>query len=88
MPSPIEFGDNDREVYLILFGTGLRGSESIRVFIAGEELAPLFAGAQGGFAGVDQINLALPQSLRGVGEVEVRVDAAGEVSNPVRLVIR
>jgi uncharacterized protein (TIGR03437 family) len=47
-----------------------------------------YAGPQGTYAGLDQINLSLPQSLTGKGKVDVVVTAAGKPSNPVHITIR
>ena len=56
------------DVYLILFGTGLRfrGSlDDVRVSVAGMDLPVEYAGAQNEFAGLDQLNVKLPKSLAG-----------------------
>jgi uncharacterized protein (TIGR03437 family) len=47
----------------------------------------MYSGAQGTFAGLDQINLSIPRSLAGAGLVEVRVETPGESSNVVQVVI-
>ena len=61
-------------VYLILFGTGIQYHQS-QVMVSFttssgeviETLAAAYAGAQGGFVALDQINVALPRSLAGAG---------------------
>jgi uncharacterized protein (TIGR03437 family) len=85
---PIEVGTGDAPVYLILFGTGIRGARDVRITIGGQEADLLYAGPQNAFAGLDQVNLLLPRNLRGSGEIEVQAHAGGEESNPVRVVIR
>ncbi len=68
VPRPIDLGPPEDEVFLVLFMTGIRGvaqAQSTRVLIGGEELVPLFVGAQGGFAGLDQVNIKLSRTLRG-----------------------
>jgi uncharacterized protein (TIGR03437 family) len=40
---------------------------------------------QGDFAGLDQINLRIPRSLVGRGEVEVVVSVDGQTANPARI---
>jgi uncharacterized protein (TIGR03437 family) len=47
-----------------------------------------YAGPQGTYAGLDQINVTLPAGLAGRGKVDVVVTAGGKPSNPVNLVIR
>ncbi len=74
-------------VYLLLFGTGLRGrGESLNasVNIGGMLLPVDFVGAQAEFVGLDQINIQLPPSLQGKGEVDVIVTVDGMVLNTVR----
>jgi uncharacterized protein (TIGR03437 family) len=44
-----------------------------------------FAGPQGEFTGVDQINVRLSRSLAGRGEVDVVVKVAAQACNTVRV---
>ena len=85
---PIDLGPPSDEVTLVLFGTGLRFAAAASASI-GEAAAPvLYAGAQGGFVGVDQVNLSLDRSLAGRGEVEVRLSVDGKAANVVRVSVR
>ncbi|MEK7833481.1 MAG: hypothetical protein AAB401_20490, partial [Acidobacteriota bacterium] len=71
---PIDLSIPGDQVFLLLFGTGLRLRNSLNgvtATIAGIPVEVLYAGAQGDFVGLDQINLRLPQSLAGRGEVNV-----------------
>lgn len=90
VPSPISLDPQGSQVYLLLFGTGLRhaAQSSVTVTIGSTTLTPAYSGAQGGFAGLDQINVLLPYSLKGSGDVEVVVTAAGQTSNTVRITIQ
>jgi uncharacterized protein (TIGR03437 family) len=75
---PIDLGPPDDRVYLLLFGTGLRGGVSnFRVAIGDVEAHVEYAGSQGEFAGLDQVNVALPRSLAGRGNepLELRLIA-------------
>ncbi len=45
----------------------------------------IFAGAQGGYAGLDQINLRIPRSLVGRGEVEIALTVDDQPANLVRI---
>ena len=47
-----------------------------------------YAGLQGGFSGLDQVNLKLPRSLAGRGEVQIALAVAGWVANVVTLSVR
>ena len=64
---PIDLGPEGDQVFLILFGTGIRfGSPAgVTAKIGGMTADVLFAGPQGEFVGVDQVNSRLPRSLAG-----------------------
>jgi uncharacterized protein (TIGR03437 family) len=75
-------------VNLSLYGTGIRHVSSVAnviCTIGGVNVPVLFAGAQGEFAGLDQINLQLPLALRGVGEVDLNLTVDGQPANTVRV---
>jgi uncharacterized protein (TIGR03437 family) len=77
------------ETYLVLFGSGIRGGQSMaRAFLGGEEAEVLFAGPQGGYAGLDQVNLRLTPRFAGRGLTMIRVGLDGESSNPVQVLIK
>jgi uncharacterized protein (TIGR03437 family) len=82
-PNPTDPGD-----YLILFGSGIRKSPIglMKITIGGVEAAVLYAGAQGGFAGLDQINTQIPTGISGVVDVVVSVN--GKTANVVQARIR
>jgi uncharacterized protein (TIGR03437 family) len=48
----------------------------------------LYAGAQGSFAGLDQVNVRLARSLVGRGEVDVSLTVDGKPANTVIAQIR
>ncbi len=78
-------------VYLLLYGTGIRGRRSLAAVKAniGElEVPVLYAGPQGAFLGLDQVNVFLPESLRGGGSVQIAVSIEGELSNPLGIIIQ
>lgn len=79
-------GSTWRPNYLLLFGTGLRNGNGLRVRIGGAEITPMYVGAQGSFAGLDQINLMLPANMSG-GIADVTLIAEGRASNTVQLKI-
>jgi uncharacterized protein (TIGR03437 family) len=77
---------NDRPVYLSLFGTGLRGrTGAVAVTVGGRPVPVLYAGPQTEFDGLDQINVQLPGSLRGVDTADVIVTVDGKSSNAVQI---
>lgn len=76
VPIPIDLGPEGEQVYLILFGTGIvnqlnNSSFPVTVKIDGLAANVAFVGKQGDFAGLDQLNVLLPRSLIGKGEVEL-----------------
>lgn len=79
------------DAYLVLFGTGwknLSSNRNVVVYIGGVPAEVQYAGAQGGFAGLDQMNILIPRTLAGRGEVDVLVTIDGETANPVRIKIK
>ena len=56
--------------------------------IGGVNAAVTFAGAQGEFAGLDQLNVQIPTSLRGRGEVSVVFTIDGQSTNPVTISVQ
>lgn len=88
-PTAIDVGV-DAPVYLSLYGTGIRGAApgDLVVQIGGVQVKPAYAGPQGLIPGLDQVNVALPLSLRGSGVVSVTVNAGGVTSNPVKVSIQ
>ncbi|MBL8168115.1 MAG: hypothetical protein JNJ50_08170 [Acidobacteria bacterium] len=88
---PIVLGDGRDQLYLLLFGTGIRHRTSLSAVSAtlgGVPADVLYAGSQGGFAGLDQINLRLPRQLSGRGEIEVLLTVDGITANAVRVSIQ
>jgi uncharacterized protein (TIGR03437 family) len=88
---PIDLGAATDSVFLTLFGTGLRknsGLANVRATLGGASIPVGFAGAQGEFAGLDQVNLQLPASLRGRGEVSISLTVDGQTSNAVTVNVR
>ncbi len=47
-----------------------------------------YAGPQGAYAGLDQVNLLIPAGLAGAGKVNVIVTANNKPANPVYVVIQ
>ena len=47
-----------------------------------------YAGAQSQFAGLDQVNVAVPRALAGLGEVDLALTVDGKAANVVRVNIK
>jgi uncharacterized protein (TIGR03437 family) len=87
VPLPIDLSVADDQVFLLLFGTGLRyrtALNQISVTIGGVPVEVLYAGAQG-LLGLDQINLRLTRNLVNRGEVDVVLTVEGKRANVVRV---
>ena len=98
--APYSLTINGQPNYISLFGTGFRGAavanpddengvaEVVTATIGGVPARVLYAGAQGYFVGVDQINLELPVALAsrmnpGVNQFEVVISVNGIEANRV-----
>ena len=88
-PRPIEMGSASDQVFLILFGTGIRGRNDlsdIEVTIDGVPIAVGYGGAQNEFPALDQINAGpIPRSLLGRGVLNVVVKVEGLQANTVTI---
>lgn len=90
VPVEIDLGPTTDQVFLILYGTGFRNRRDLSVVsatIGGVATEVSFAGAQGGYAGLDQLNIRIPRSLSG-GEFDVAVSVDGKASNVVRVALK
>jgi hypothetical protein len=88
--APIDLGASSDTVYLLLYGTGIRHQSSATAAFTcsactAGDLPVAFAGAQPSIMGLDQVNLAIPQSLRGAGQALLTLSVDGVSSNTVML---
>lgn len=89
--APIDLGSETERVFLLLFGSGLRRPGAplqVKAKIGDADAEVVYAGAQGDLVGLDQINLLLPSSLRGRGEVEITLSVDGKAANAVKVSIK
>jgi len=87
---PLDLGPATDQVFLVLFGTGLRFRSSLAAVtarIGGADAIVTFAGAAPG-VGLDQVNLLLPRILIGRGEVDVELTVDGKAANTVRVHVK
>jgi uncharacterized protein (TIGR03437 family) len=85
---PIEWKDANDILYLVLYGTGIRNRtqlSNITAVVGGVNSEVVFAGAQGNFAGTDQLNILLNRGLAGSGNVNVVVSVDGRTANTVQV---
>jgi uncharacterized protein (TIGR03437 family) len=80
--------DASERVFLLLFGTGVRGGEAKSAIIGGVPVEITYAGAQGSFAGLDQINIPLTRETIGRGELDVVLIVDGKKTNAARVHIK
>src|SRR5205085_2609503 len=92
VPAPIDLGPEGDQVVLILFGTGIRGRSDLSAVtcrIGGVEVPVLYAGEQGQFVGLDQVNVGvLPRNLAGRGEIDLVLTVDGKAANTGRVSIK
>lgn len=87
-PAPVNLGNPGDTNYLILYATGIRNhaaSQPLRVLIQGREAEIDYAGAQPEFLGLDQVNVMIPYSLKGMGNATLQLMVGGVAANPVEL---
>ena len=86
-----DLGQATDQVFLILYGTGIRfrrALSTVSVTIGGETARVDYAGPQCCFVGLDQVNLLLPRSLIGRGEVNINLMVEGQVANTVTVHVK
>ncbi len=87
--SPISLGSATDKVYLAFYATGVQaaGLANVAVTVNGVNAPVLYAG-NGGYPGIDQINVLLPASLAGSGTVALQLTASGIAANAVQIAIQ
>jgi uncharacterized protein (TIGR03437 family) len=92
LTTPIDLGAASDQVYLSLYGTGIRGFSStaaISATIADIAVPVTGAAAHSRYAGMDQVNIGpLPRSLAGKGAANLALTVDGKTANAVGLNIR
>ncbi|MGE0104495.1 MAG: hypothetical protein AB7H86_20205 [Blastocatellales bacterium] len=88
---PVDLSNSADQVFLILYGTGIRKRMSLATVsatIGGTPVMVEYAQPQGTFVGLDQVAVRLPSQLAGSGNVAVNVLIDGKPSNTTNLVIK
>ena len=88
--SPLDLGTGSDQLYVSLFGTGMRNAtQRATATIGGVNVNLAGPVAQGQYAGLDQVNLGpLPRSLAGKGEQDVVLTVDGKQANVVTVRLR
>lgn len=78
------------QTVLELYATGMDrvSAGDVKATIGGAAGSVLYAGPQGAFIGLDQINVVIPQSLAGSGNVPIVLSAGGVTSNTVNVTLQ
>jgi uncharacterized protein (TIGR03437 family) len=87
-PTPISFAVPTDQVFLQLYGTGLRHAGTVTATINGATVPVQYAGAEGILQGLDQVNLQVPSYLAGTstvndGTANIVITADGQATNKV-----
>jgi uncharacterized protein (TIGR03437 family) len=83
-PQTLSLGGSSDTVVIELFGTGIRHVSSLAAItatIAGQSVPVQYAGPQGQYPGLDQVNVQIPHSLAGSGEVTLVLNVQDPVNN-------
>ena len=88
--APISLGSATDTIVLAIFGTGLQaaGTGGVQVSVGGQPVPVSYAGVQGTYPGLDQVNVTLPKSLAGKGSVTIQLTAGGIAANATNLTIQ
>ena len=87
----MDLGDASDQLFLVVYGTGFRNRTSlagVTATIGGTSAGVFYAGAQGGFPGLDQANIRVPRSLAGRGSVDVVLTVDGKRANTVTINVK
>jgi uncharacterized protein (TIGR03437 family) len=84
LPAPLSLGGATDTLYVSLYGTGIRGASSVECYVGGQSVPVTYSG-KSSYQGEDQVNISIPKSLAGAGDVRVYLVADGVVSNVVGL---
>jgi uncharacterized protein (TIGR03437 family) len=91
VPAPIDLGPATDQVFLALYGTGVRFRRSLSAVscaIGGVSSEVLYAGASPDYVGLDQVNVRLSRALIGRGAVDVALSVDDKGANTARISIR
>ncbi|MFN0087137.1 MAG: N-acetylmuramoyl-L-alanine amidase [Blastocatellia bacterium] len=89
--SPIDLGPESDQVFLVAYGSGIRGRSALSAVsprIGGLPVETLYAGPVAGLFGLDQLNLRLPRALAGRGDVDLDLSVDGIPANSLNLLFK
>ncbi len=89
--SPMNLGNPADQLYVLLYGTGLRNFSSmqnVKVTIGGVLATVAYLGVQSQYPALDQMNVIVPHSLAGAGEVPIVLTVDGQTANVVTISLK
>jgi uncharacterized protein (TIGR03437 family) len=89
--APMDLGGPSDTLVLVLYGTGIRnnsGLANVAAQIGGVPAQVNYAGANSAYSGFDQVNLVVPRSLVGAGNVPGILTVDGITANVVTVNIK
>lgn len=84
---PFSATTNGQPTYVAIYATGLDLTNAPTVIIGGIPIDVMWYGNAPGYVGLEQINIALPPVMAGVGRAPVMVTSNGQASNITDLLI-
>jgi len=89
--APMDTGGSSGTLIVFLYGTGLRGfsvAQNVAAAIGGTVATVQYVGGVAGNPGLDQVNLIVPKSLAGSGEVPIVLTVDGQTANAVTIALK
>ncbi len=88
VPAPVDLSKD--QVYMVFYATGIRRApqNQVSVSIGGVNTPVAYAGSQGSYTGLDQVNVQIPTSLAGRGDVPLVLTVNGVAANPARVTLK
>jgi hypothetical protein len=84
----IDLGVSSDKVALQFYASGVRDGAEVEVRIGGKSVPLLYAGAAERFAELDEITVAVPHEMAGMGDAEVSLTVDGQMAEPVHVRIQ
>ena len=85
---PIEFTGDTQRLILSLFGTGFGAAKDVQASIVETSIPVLFFGPQAELESLERLDLELPRTLAGTGEVPIAITVDGGRANAVTIRFR
>jgi len=87
---PIDMGATGDQLFITLYGTGMANvgsATNVYATIGGMTAQVTYAGPEG-YQALDQVNIVVPRTLAGAGEVPIVLSIDGQTANPVTVSLK